>query len=856
MTETRLTELIRDLGLDEAVLQRRLAYVDFGPRDALWLSRVELPADATGFLDGFYNHLRSFDEPAALLADGGDVQRLKQVQGAYFSRLFSGRYDFDYMVDRLRVGMAHQRIGLTPGWYLGAYATYLSGLFPSLERACGGDTARLWATMRALIKLIFFDIGVALEAYFHEEKRALAKARRQAETTFDAAPMGLAVLNRCLQVARANPAFVRFVGCPIEQIQDAPLGSLLSAPALADWLTDCLAEDPEPRSVFMHAMRPQATHVDATVQPASVSITCARIPFEDTVGVLLAVEDLSRQDRLQQSLQESEETLLRAQAVAGIGSWRLDIERSELRWTPETYRIFGLPPGQPIDYPTFLACIHPEDRERVDHAWRAALAGSPYHVDHRVVSAGGERWVEERAEIFRDPQGRPQLAVGTVQDITERKFAARRIEHLAFYDTLTGLPNRVLFMERLQQLLAVARRTSQRVALLYLDLDRFREINDAEGPAAGDRVLIEVARRLHATVGEHITLARLASDQFGVVLPEIDEAATPRLLSAIHSSLGVKSRHHAEAVPASIGVAYYPRDARTAQQLLVYAEIAMQQAKARGVRHYFYKREHGRLQRHRYQLARSLKDALTAGQLCLHYQPQVAALDGRLVGAETLLRWHDPKRGWISPGEFIPVAEAHGLISEIGRMALQHAAAQAAAWRAAGTPLPGRLAVNVSARQLDEGRFFEDALTLVREAGATPTDIELELTETCVMRDPEHAVALTRALSGAGFAIAVDDFGTGYSSLVQLKRLPVGKLKIDMSLVRDMLTDKSDYAIVEAILAMGHSLGIATVAEGVESAEQAQALRRMGCPFIQGYYFSRPLAAADFNARWLRAGEC
>lgn len=563
------------------------------------------------------------------------------------------------------------------------------------------------------------------------------------------------------------------------------------------------------------------------------------------------VEDLGQQDCPPAAPQENGDSLLRAQAVAGIGSWRLDIDRDELSWTPQAYRIFGLPEGAPVNYQTFLACVHPDDRDRLAQAWQAALAGADYHLEHRVVAGGGERWVEERAEIYRDYQGRPRQAVGTVQDITDRKRAAQRIEQLAFYDALTGLPNRVSFMERLGQALEAADASAQRLALLYLDLDRFKEINDAEGHGAGDRVLIEVARRLLATVGGRATVARLSSDEFGVLVPQRDEAAIRRMIAAIHGSLAMKSRHYAHAVPASMGIAFYPDDAGDAQQLLIHAEIAMHQAKARGTKHYFYKKQLGEAQRRRYALARALEHALVSDQLTLHYQPQVAAHDGRLAGVEALARWRDPQHGWISPAEFIPVAESYGLIGELGRMALHEAAAQVAAWRAAGTPLPGRVAVNVSARQLEDAGFYEDTLAIVRDAGATPADIELELTETALMRDPQHAAELTRALVGAGFAIAVDDFGTGYSSLVQLKRLAVGKLKIDMSLVRDMLTDKSDCAIVEAIVAMGRSLGVVTVAEGVESAAHARALGAIGCSYFQGYHFDRPLGAVELHAKWL-----
>lgn len=845
--DSQLAELVRELGLDEQVLRERLAYVAFDADDARRLAGLALPAGSADFLDAFYDHLRRFAAPGALLGDAAAIEHLKQVQGAYFERLFSGRYDLEYLTDRLRVGLAHQRIGLAPDWYLGAYATYLCQLLPHLEQACGGDGTRLLAVIQALIKLVFFDIGVALEAYFFEEKSALDGAHRQAQITFDAAPMGLAVLDQHLRVARANPAFLELLGRPAEQALDRPLRSLLDAEPLAECLAAALAGQDTVERLRLRARRPDLSDL-------SVAVSCAHIPSDDGGSVLLVVEDLSEQERLQQSLLDSEETLLRAQAVAAIGSWRFDLDSGSLTFSPEACRIAGLPTGSTVDFDGFRERIHPDDRDWFDQAWEAARSGAPYHLEHRLQIGGTERWVEARSEARRDRNGRPVQLVGTIQDITERKFAARRIEQLAFFDPLTGLPNRVSFMDRLQRALTAAANAGRRLALVYLDLDNFKDVNDAEGHRAGDRVLVEVARRLHAIAGDQAIVARLASDEFAVLLQENDETDTRRLVSAIHRGLAMRSRYHADALHATLGVAFSPHDTNDAEHLLVCAEIAMLQAKSRGVRHACYHRRHGESQRRRYALARGLERALADDRLSLVYQPQVAAHDGRLAGVEALLRWYDPDRGWISPAEFIPVAETHGLIRRIGQFALSQASAQAAAWRAAGTPLPGRIAVNVSARQLDDVDFFEDALARVRETGATPADIELELTETGLMRDPQYAIEMTRALAGAGFTIAVDDFGNGYSSLVQLKRLPIGKLKIDMSLVRDMLTNRSDHAIVSTVIAMGRSLGVATVAEGVESAEQAAALRELGCSYIQGYHFSRPLTADDLQRQWLQGG--
>ena len=840
-SDSPLAALARELGLDEAALGERLAYVGFGADDAELLGSIALPAVADDeFFAEFYGQLQKFAVPAAVLQGSATLERLKKTLLAYFERLFSGRYDFDYLLDRLRVGVTYHRVGLEPAWYFGAYATFLCGLLRRIEPVCRDQPGRFLAVTQALLRLVFFDIGVALDAYHHEDKKALQAAIQQRHITFNAAPVGLAVLDGQLRVARANPAFVRLLGVSAEQVAGQSLQALFGA-ALADDVSAALGGDAP--------SGPWRVAVERAGEAVTVSLSCSALP--GTGGALLVAEDVSQHERLQAALQESEDTLLRAQAVAGIGSWRLDIDRDEVRWTPQAYRIYGLPEGTPINFEAFLACVHPADRDRVMQAWQAALAGADYHIEHRVLGGGGERWVLAQAEIYRDRQGRPRLAVGTVQDITERKGAAQRIEQLAFYDALTGLPNRVSFMQRLGQAIEAADADGQRLALLYLDLDRFKELNDAEGHGAGDRVLVEVARRLLATVGGQGTVARLSGDEFGLLVPERDEASTRRMIAAVHGSLAMKTRHHAHAVPASMGIAFYPDDAADAQELLIHAEIAMYQAKARGATHYFYKKQLGDTQRRRYALARALEHALASDQLTLHYQPQVSAHDGRLTGVEALARWRDPQRGWISPAEFIPVAESYGLVSQVGRMALRQAAAQVAAWRAAGTPLPGRVAVNVSARQLEDADFYDDALAIVRHAGATPADIELELTETALMRDPNRAVELTQALVAAGFSIAVDDFGTGYSSLVQLKRLPVGKLKIDMSLVRDMLTDRSDHAIVEAIVAMGRSLGVATVAEGAESAEQVAELRRLGCGYIQGYYFGRPMAASQLHAEWL-----
>lgn len=460
--------------------------------------------------------------------------------------------------------------------------------------------------------------------------------------------------------------------------------------------------------------------------------------------------------------------------------------------------------------------------------------------------------MEERAEIEFGSDGQPRQAVGTVQDITERKLAKTRIEYLAFYDPLTELPNRALFMDRLRHELAAAERRGQRLSLLFLDLDRFKDINDTLGHDAGDRVLVEVARRFRMALREEETLARLSGDEFVVIASDSGEVAT-RIAERIARALAtpVVPGSHGFTVSASIGIAIFPEDGRTPEDLLKHADIAMYRAKSGGGGYCFYRAEMSTELVRKLEMAHRLEAALKQGKMHLNYQPQVHLPSGKIIGAEALARWHDAEWGMVSPADFIPIAEERGLIGALGEWALTEACRQVRHWRDLKCPLPGRVAVNVAAKQFEDDDFIDRVLRIAREAVVTPSAIELELTESDMMRDPERAVEVTRALASAGFALSIDDFGTGYSSLAYLKRFPVHKLKIDISFVRDMLNDRNDYSIVSTIIAMGKSMELETLAEGVEHAKQAEALMALGCHLAQGFHFGRPETADDFAGRWL-----
>jgi diguanylate cyclase (GGDEF)-like protein/PAS domain S-box-containing protein len=476
----------------------------------------------------------------------------------------------------------------------------------------------------------------------------------------------------------------------------------------------------------------------------------------------------------------------------------------------------------------------------------------------------GEFWCRHRAGesrpmllsmvVVRDAAGEISQRIRVMADISEQKFQAARIEQLAFYDSLTGLPNRALFLDRLDHGLDAARRHGLKGALLFLDLDRFKEINDSQGHAVGDLALVEVARRFQRLLRKEETLARLGGDEFVLIAEGANQetAATiaERILRALREPMQISDQ--VTNLSASIGIALYPDDGDNVGDLIKHADIAMYRAKATTGGYRFYQAAMGAALQERLGLARRLELAIELGQLQLHYQPRVALASETMQGAEALLRWDDAEFGNVSPAQFIPIAEERGLIGALGDWVIAEACRQMAQWRAQGLAFPGTVAINLSTLQLHLPDMVEKLLARIDAAGLGTDRFELELTESTMMADPAAAIAILDQLHGAGFSLAIDDFGTGYSSLVYLKRFAVDNIKIDMSFVSDMLSDRNDAAIVATIVAMSRSLGLRTTAEGVENAAQAEALLQLGCDFAQGYHFGSPEPADIFARRWLK----
>ncbi len=690
------------------------------------------------------------------------------------------------------------------------------------------------------------------------DRRAILGLKRYAEAIIASLPTGLMVLDGDLKVVSANRAFCEIFGLAgDEQAKGRDVGAVLGQPGLRDQAAAVLAAGTTRHGVAVE------------LGPRRLRVTMAGIQLaEGERRLLLMAEDVTQEQRLreevcahaarhrdQASLLDKARDAIIVRGIDGcVQFWNKGAERL-YGWSAEEVlgrRIDDLVYRDGPAAPEIAARITLEQGEWTGEVAQRRKDGAPLTVEGH--------WT-----LVRDDDDRPKSILVINTDITQRKASDEKIRNLALYDTLTGLANRTLFGERLAGALEQARAGDYPLAILFLDLNRFKEINDTQGHGVGDQVLINVARRFQAALRAEEILARLAGDEFVVVAEHADQNTAAiiakRLLQAMADPIAIHG--HSFSVGLSIGIATFPQDGDGMEDLLKRADIAMYRAKAAGGGYMFYQPEMSVGLLERMELAQDLGRALAAGGLQLYYQPQVCLATGAPIGAEALLRWRDPQRGWVSPGIFIPVAESRGMIGALGKWVLAEACRQMRAWLDAGLSFPGRLSVNLAAQQLEQADIVECIRSTARAAGVAPGKLGLELTESGLMTNVEGAIEIMSTLQMDGFSIAIDDFGTGYSSLAYLKRLPADKLKIDMSFVRDMLKDRHDYTIVTTIIGMARNLGLAVIAEGVEEQAQAAALQELGCGEAQGYYYGRPEPAEDFARKWLtpsrlqlRAAQC
>ena len=583
------------------------------------------------------------------------------------------------------------------------------------------------------------------------------------------------------------------------------------------------------------------------------------------VGASAIVQDITEQRQTSDQLELERTRLTEAEKIGQMGSWEWDCVADEITWSAQLYRLFGLDRDEfDANLEAYSALVHPDDRPAFERYLERIIATRRFEpLEHRITRPDGTvRHVFVRGEVLVDDRGDVVRMVGTSVDITDQKVAEsvlkesqEALAHQALHDALTGLPNRTLLSDRLRQALHRARRNGSQIALLFLDIDRFKLVNDSLGHGAGDELLMQISGRLDSALRPADTVARFGGDEFAVLCEDVQReqdgiAMAERIMSSMNRPFDLAGRE--VFVTASVGVAVSAH-AGSAENLLRDADVAMYRAKERGRGRYeLFDAAMRQRSVERMQTENELRQALTRGELELHYQP-IVSLEGRtVVGAEALIRWHHPERGLLAPGAFIPVAEESSLILALGEWVLVEASRQLSAWEEA-LPDEFMLTVNVSARQFSDGSIIDVTRKALENAGADPRRLSLELTESVLMSQ-ENAFDTLVGLQKLGVGVVLDDFGTGYSSLSYLSRFPLNGLKVDRSFVARMQEGSPEHAIVAAVGTMADSMHLEVVAEGIETEAQLAALTGLGYQLGQGFLFAKPIPPEEFLAL-IRPGQ-
>lgn len=592
---------------------------------------------------------------------------------------------------------------------------------------------------------------------------------------------------------------------------------------------------------------------DFIVKPINLLIMSYRVKY------------LMRSSKIFEELRRSEARLSEAQSIAKIGSWELNVQTGEMYFSEEAYRLLGMGPlGAAITRHEYLAVTQSLLEGTFEGSLHHAVSeGTSFCFEKEVVFPNSERrHLYAEAHTSRDDTGKDFWTIGYIQDITARKQAEERISSLANFDILTGLPNRILFKDYFDRALARAKRNNKKIAVLFVDMDRFKSVNESFGHSVGDELLKKVAERLVSCVRlydhvsrevqeeQELNVARFAGDEFLVLLECINtfsEAAkvADRIRNCLllpHSIQGTEI-----SVTTSIGISLYPSDGDSLDSMIKCADTAMNHAKELGRNNFqFYSRSLNKAAKDKLVLESQLRRALQSDELFLCYQPMVDLTTGKIFCLEVLVRWQSPVLGSLSPAQFIPLAEETGLITEIDEWVLRNACEKVHAWKEAGLP-EFKVSVNISGRHFKKKTVIETIDRILGQSSIDPRTLELELTEGILLENEKDTLDMMMSLKEKGITLSLDDFGTGYSSLSYLKRFPIDVLKIDRSFVKDIMHIPDSALLTSTIIAISQNLRLETIAEGVETQEQMEMLVEKGCTKMQGYLFSRPLTATDFE---------
>lgn len=671
----------------------------------------------------------------------------------------------------------------------------------------------------------------------------LRRREQQFRTLAENSPDMIVRFARGCRRSYVNPAFARMTGqATNDLIGKTPFDYKPSH--------DAMLYEQAVAAVFENGERRDLEYIipsqEGQMRICDIRLTPEFDPTGRVESVLAIGRDIS-------TLKEAQQRLEQAEAMAHLGHWQWDHACGEAVLSAEMCRILDQSVGWKPTLKDAMKMVVAEDRRRIRNTLRGISLRRETNAtfSYRMRCGDRLRYLHAHVHIEYGLDDSPQRIIGTTQDVTELKHYESRLHEVSFHDALTGLPNRVLLLDRLGQALVEPVRPNQVLGLLVLDLDRFKEINDTHGHKVGDDLLREAARRLRELFRSYDTVARLSGDEFAIVLPSVREAAdlgkiSQKMLDAL--SRPFRSESQDLYISASVGICVFPTDGVSAAELLQHADSALNEAKARGRACFrYYSADLTARSKERATLEADLRRARANGELELYFQPKVALSDGRLVGAEALLRWRHPTQGLLSPDRFIGIAEDIGLIVGIGRWVLTNAC-QAARRCNTGGGVPLKIAVNLSSRQFSNDNLVDTVSQCLAATRCDPRWLELEITESLLLDDDDGTRATLNALREMGISIAIDDFGTGYSSLAYLKRFPIDVLKIDRSFVRDVPLDRDSTELVKAIITIAHSLRLEVVAEGIENQVQRQFLQEHSCQFGQGYHFGIPMPLDEFEA--------
>ncbi|MFJ2363510.1 EAL domain-containing protein [Pseudomonas sp. NPDC087697] len=699
------------------------------------------------------------------------------------------------------------------------------------ERAADGEVISVLAAGRDITEL-------------RRAEQALRIREQEFRTLVENSPDVIVRYDREGRRVYINPAFEQLYGIPACDVIGTPIthGSPLPQELTSRYHKGILD--------VMQSAQPVAVEATWTKANGEQVVQHVRaVPEFDSHGQVASVLTIARDIS---ALKTTERRLEQAESLARLGHWQMDYRRGTLRLSAELCRLADKPRGWAPGLEEVRALLVSEDHVRIIETIKLAIVNrtEELQLDYRIETGQSKLNLYSHLCIEYAEDGTPLQLFGTAQDISEIKAYQQQLHTMAFYDSLTELPNRELFKERLQQAITQASRYDRQVAVAILDLDNFKVINDTLGHSAGDDLLQETARRLQRSVRDSDTVARLGGDEFALIMPQAAGVCLTtlagKLLQAISGIYPIQGRELF--ISGSIGIACYPGDAGTISELLQYADSAMYHAKEQGRNNVqVYSPQLIQTTTERMALAASLRDAQHNGELEVHYQPQIDLASGRLIGAEALLRWNHPRHGQVPPDTFIPIAEETGLIVGIGEWVLRKACQVAVAWNRGDRHPALKIAVNLSPRQFRMNDLPKAIRAILQDTGCEPRWLTLEITEGLLLDNNIAVREILERLFDMGLTIAIDDFGTGYSALGYLSRFPVEILKIDRSFIRGIDHHRESVELVKAIISMAHALGMTLVAEGVEESSQQAFLQRSGCHSAQGYLYGKAMPQEDFE---------